>query len=216
MIVYTKIISHEQINQFYVMACSFLFHHPNRTIVCQTDMKLNPINGVIYIDRFDDIGEYGDKFCFASPYITFFGNIDQFLDNPEFKASVYPNMRAEVKNDFYLYSKENRQLCDDAVQDPRLNASLPDYYDSGVIKEYRVYCTNASAINTREFKPWVVQRNSYKSLIFPWERYYDAMRFGIEHLDDKFVDDVITNCKRHPFMLFYLETGALSWKDLSH
>ncbi len=214
MIVYTKIISHEQINQFYVMATSFLFHHPNRTLFCQTDIELEQIEGVMYIGRFDDIEEYGDVFCYVSPYMAFLGNVDAFL-NQIFTQSAYPNAREEVRNDFYVYTKSSRYADNGQKQDNLLNASLPSYYDRTTIKEYRTYATGCSTLNTREFEPWKVQRNSYKTLIFPWERYYDAMSFAVPYLTDKFIDDVITNCKKHPYMLFYLETGALSWADSS-
>lgn len=212
MIAHTKIISSEQINQFYIMATSFLEHHPNTLLYCLTDLKLKPIDGVVYLDRFENIDEYGDYICYVSPYLVFFGNVDSFFEH-KFEGIIHPSKRDNVHADMFVYNVNFiRNKLD--VEDNALNFSLPPYMDFGSVSEWHEMGGVVPVVNTREFEPWIVQRNSAKTLIFPWEKYFVAMSNTESFLDGSFIESVITNCQKHPYMLFYKMSGVLdTWND---
>lgn len=212
MITYTRVISHDQVNQFYIMATSFLQHHPNRILYCLTDVEVQNLDGVVYLDQYESIDDYGDEFCFISPYIVFQDSVDEFLDMP-LPCSFFPNHNENVRNDFYRYNKSDRNFNDQLPEEIGLNMSMPRYVDGSVILRQRILATNSTVLNTREFEPWKIQRNSSKTMIFPWENYFICMLLANELLTDEFKENVRANCAKHPYMFFYIQSGVMKWTD---
>lgn len=213
MIVYTKVTNESELDNFFVMCTSYHTHHPDNVLHCLTDIDIPDLPGVIKHDRFFDVETLGDNFCHVSPYMCFFDSIQCLLDEPR-KSLYHPNMREEVREDFYMYSKLHRVVNTNQGGDDLLNMSLPPYFDWGSIIQWRRLASITPTVNTREFNPSIPQRNSSSTLIFPWERYFMAVKKAEPYLNADFVKNVVTNCKRHPYMLFYQASGAFDeWKE---
>lgn len=213
MIVYTKINNEDELNVFHILFSSFREHHPDWSLHVLTDLELPKMSGLVQHDRFFDIETLDKFFCFVSPYLCFFDSIECLLKEP--RSSLYqPNMREAVREDFYIYDKTNRVTNKSQGEDDLVNMSLPPYMDWGTVIQYRQLSSVTPVINTREFEPWRLQRNSGKTLIFPWERYFMSVKKAAGKVDEKFVEDVVENCKRHPYMLFYQLSGVLDpWTE---
>lgn len=194
------------------MARTFLQHHPDRLLYCLTDIDVKNVEGVVFLDQYANIDDYGDEFCFISPYMVFMDSVDEFLD-ADMQMSYYPNRSINVMYDFYRYTKSDRSVRDDLPEEIGLNMSMPKYVDGSIILRHRILATNCTVLNTREFEPWSVQRNSSRTMIFPWENYFITMLLADDLIDDKFKQDVITNCEKHPYMFFYIQSGIMKWTD---
>lgn len=212
MITYTKVVSEEQVNQFYILASSFTYHHPDRVLYCQTRLKLKEISGVVYLGLYEDVEKLGEVFCYLSPHICFFAPIEHILQM-KVEGQIIPNDRPAVRNDMYFYNKKHREIVINYGNDVFLNMSLPPFIDCGSVIGYRDLTAKTPMINTREFNPSIKQRNSYKTLIFPWERYFQVVKMAGSLLEKEYVDSVVENCKRHPYMLYYYANGYLQGTD---
>lgn len=213
MLAFTILSSEEQLNDFYVMATSFLKHHPDRLLYCKTDLKVKEIDGVVYLDRFANIDSYDENFAYFSPCVCFLASVENIFEM-KINGTYHPNKTKEVKNDVYFYSKEHRTTAFDLNEDVMLNFSVPIRPGVGEVIQARQLSRFVPILNTRLYKPSVVQRNSYRTLSFPWERYYQAIVEAKEYIDPKFFDDVVKNCKLHPYMLYYTLTGLFDpWKE---
>lgn len=206
MIVFCRVSSKDTINQFYIMATSFLAHHQDIEIYCLTDLDLKPIDSVNYVPYFYDIEQLGERFFQVSPFVCFMAPVNILLEF-ESQLTITPCKKDSVSSDVVVFSKATRD-CEDSFESDLLNLTTPDYQDVGSIVERRTMANVALIVNTREFDPWVVQRNSYKTLIFPWERYFVALRRAEALLDRAFVNEVEANCQKHPHMLFYMMSGV--------
>lgn len=207
MIVFTILKSKNELNQFYLMVNSFLRHNPDMLIYCKTSVDAGPIDGVVYIDRFAIIDDYGNDVLYVSPYIVFFDSISELVKCPNNGVVYFVDGEVD-KADMYRTDTHQRDQVDPCVYNG-VCLTLPPYQnDSQTIFDFRKQTMGTLSINTRHFTPWIVQRNSYKTLLFPWERYIIEV-MHCSNIDDDFKQSIITNCKKHPYMLFYILSGVV-------
>ncbi|WP_432773868.1 hypothetical protein [Vibrio parahaemolyticus] len=200
--VYVRLLNKDWLNQFYIMAVSFLKHHPENELHVLTDLEIKEIPRLVKHEYYADIEADSERLCSLAPTLFFRGSIQPVFDKTEpFKGSCFMSQQKGTKQDLVIYTKSDR--AEVQGEDLRFNFSIPDFNDLGGITQAFGRMSEATVINTRLYKPWEQQRESGRMLAFGWEQYLEAIGDARDYLDDEFVAAIEANAKRHCFMSRY-------------